>query len=166
MAMLNNQRVVGKMMRNWSTDQILGAPHFYIHKSQKSLLKDQRSAGIALDHGFQALQRWTHSLRYVTRDAVVICFKGSLQLFVTILMLDDVRWSLHESSIFQTLESYRLYPDLSIRVKQLGSSRRRFDASSCGTRQSRFTFCRVPCKLHVGGSKKEERMGKFHQIHH
>jgi hypothetical protein len=94
MAMLNNQRVVGKMMRNWSTDQILGAPHFYIHKSQKSLLKDQRSAGIALDHGFQALQRWTHSLRYVTRDAVVICFKGSLQLFVTILMLDDVnvRW--------------------------------------------------------------------------
>ena len=61
---------------------------------------------------------------------------------------------------FKTLESYRLYPDLSIRVKQLGSSRRRFDASTRGTRQSRFTFCRVPCKIHVGGLKKEERTGK------
>ena len=70
---------------------------------------------------------------------------------------------------FKPLESYRLYPDLSIRVKQLGSSRRRFDASKWDQTESFHGLSR-PLQDSCWWFKKGRTHGKtkikFHQIHH
>ena len=77
-----------------------------------------------------------------------------LKLFVTISMLASARCPLCQNPCF--IGCIMSYPDLSkINVKQLGSSRRRFDESTWD--KSRFAF-------HVGGSTRKKTWANHDEI--
>ena len=146
---------MGRIMRNWSPDQLINkhvclAPYVYTHKSNRSFRP-------ALSGWTRAAGPWVPSSSAMKSFApgdnmwlelrCLSCFKGSLQLFAIILMLDILECSLAFFKSLGHLDSILTCPsEWNSWAQAVGAS-----MSQSGTRRSHFTFCRVPCKIHVGG---------------